>query len=167
MFILGFLHQMSDFKQKLKNASIGAGVGAIIGAVLAMQFGGSADDSVVQDENAIIVGEHAVRDPDLRDLLLDLANTRSLAPVEYKDIVRQFNDLVQLAEYVETNEVTSTHMLKGNRIATLTKLSLSKYKEALANDQKAVSGFNDLESKLNAAVDDRIKNIVSEVSAKM
>lgn len=159
---------MADFQQKLINASIGGSVGACIGAVVALQLTDqTTTGTAVPDGNALIVGEFAVKDPDLRDLLLNLANTRSAAPSVYKDIVKQFNDLIQLAEYVETNEVTGTHMLKGNRIAMKTKQSLGLYKRALSTDAHAMAGFNDLESKLNAAVDDRINNIVTEVSAKM
>jgi len=164
---------MPDFKQKIINASIGAGVGAIIGAAVALRMTDqtTTDQTItgttMPDGNAVIVGEHVVKDPDLRDLLLELANTRSAAPLVYKDIVRQFNDLIQLAEYVEGNEVTGIHMMKGNRIATMTKQSLGSYKRALATDARAMEEFNELESKLNAAVDDRIQNIVTDVSAKM
>ena len=155
----------------LRNAAVGAFAGAVVGGVCGFVFTQEArgvDDRVVDenDPNVKIVGKYAVSDPELRDLLLELANARSASPETFKRIVSEFNDLVALEALVSAQKPSPLHMLKGSRIAKLTRGALAEFTTKL-KDTNHIAGFNDLESKLDAVLSERLQNIVADVSLKM
>tara|TARA_X000000950_G_scaffold181227_1_gene219745 strand:+ start:24952 stop:25485 length:534 start_codon:yes stop_codon:yes gene_type:complete len=175
---------------EIRPALVGGSTGMIVGAIVGMMVaarnkknapsplsrsGGSVSDAptpergidsaalLAEQSDSAVVGRIAESDVDLRELLMDLASVRGgEATKKFEQLVKHLNDLVDLGVEVQINTGEVNHMISASHISAHALIAMKNLKSRLGGDK--LEHYNDLQSRLEAAIEDRVSAIVSSAS---